>query len=158
MNSIIFANHKILNIMRKFFIVFAITVFTLSISCSQAPGQDKSSEKGPNIEFTYTEYDYGTIAQGGDGTSEFIFRNTGNEPLILSDVKSTCGCTVPSWPREPLKSGDSAKIVVSYRTTRVGPINKSITVSSNAASGPIVLRIKGNVAPKPAVKEEAKIN
>jgi len=144
--------------MRKFFIIVSITAFIVSISCSQAPGQDKSSENGPKIEFTYTEYDYGTIFQGGDGTSEFIFKNTGNEPLILSDVKSTCGCTVPSWPREPVKSGESAKIIVSYRTTRVGPINKSISVSSNAASGPVVLRIKGNVAPKPAEKEEAKVN
>ncbi len=145
-------------IMRKFFNIVAITVFAVCISCSQAPGQDKKSENGPKIEFAYTEYDYGTITQGGDGTSEFEFKNTGNEPLILSDVKSTCGCTVPSWPREPVKSGESAKIIVSYRTTRVGPINKSITVSSNAASGPVVLRIKGNVEPKPAVKEEAKVN
>lgn len=144
--------------MRKFFIIAAITVFVLSVSCSQAPGQDKAEKNGPKIEFSYTEYDYGTITQGGDGTSEFEFKNTGNEPLILSDVKSTCGCTVPSWPREPVKSGESAKIIVNYRTTRVGPINKSITVSSNAASGPVVLRIKGNVEPKPAENVEVKAN
>lgn len=144
--------------MRKFFIIAAISVFAVSVSCSQAPGQDKTGTNGPDIEFTYTEYDYGTVIQGGDGTSEFVFKNTGNEPLILSNVKSTCGCTVPSWPREPVKAGESAKIIVSYRTTRIGPINKSITVSSNAASGPVVLRIKGNIAPKPAEKEEAKVN
>jgi hypothetical protein len=144
--------------MRKLFTIALITVFTLSISCSRAPGQDKTGKNGPDIEFTFTEYDYGTIIQGGDGNSEFVFKNTGDEPLILSDVKSTCGCTVPSWPREPVKPGDTSKIIVSYKTTRLGPINKSITVSSNAASGSVVLRIKGNVAPKPAAEEEAKVN
>jgi len=144
--------------MRKFFTIAAITAVAVSISCSQAPGQDKAGENGPKIEFTYSEYDYGTVVQGGDGTSEFIFKNTGNEPLILSNVQSTCGCTVPSWPKEPIKAGESSKIVVNYRTTRLGPINKSITVISNAASGPVVLKIKGNVVPKPAEQEEAKVN
>ncbi len=144
--------------MRKFFIIISITAFVVSVSCSRAPGQDKAGNGGPEIEFTYTEYDYGTVVQGGDGTSEFTFRNTGNEPLILSDVKSTCGCTVPSWPKEPVKSGESATIVVKYSTNRMGPINKSITVMSNAASGPVVLKIKGNVVPKTAETEEAKAN
>lgn len=144
--------------MKKFFTIAAITILGVSVSCSRAPGQDKASEKGPKIEFTYTEYDYGTVVQGGNGTSEFIFKNTGNQPLILSSVKSTCGCTVPSWPREPVKAGESAKIVVDYRTTRVGPINKSITVLSNADTGPIILKIKGNVVPKPAESNEAKVN
>ncbi len=142
--------------MRKFFTIAIITIFAVSLSCSQAPGQDKAGAKGPNIEFTYTEYDYGEVIRGGDGKSEFIFKNTGNEPLILSNVKSTCGCTVPSWPREPVKPGESAKIVVNYSTNRMGPINKSITVSSNAISGPVVLRIKGNVVPRPAESAETK--
>ncbi|HJX72439.1 MAG TPA: DUF1573 domain-containing protein [Bacteroidales bacterium] len=144
--------------MRKFFAIFVIFVFAISVSCSQTAGKDQTGENGPKIEFTYTEYDYGTITEGADGTSEFVFKNTGNEPLILSNVQSTCGCTVPSWPKEPVKPGETAKIIVSYRTNRVGPINKSITVISNADSGPIVLRIKGNIVPKPVENTEAKVN
>jgi hypothetical protein len=144
--------------MRKLFTIFAITVFTVSMSCSQTSGKNETGEKGPKIEFAYTEYDYGTINEGGDGTSEFLFKNTGDEPLVLSDVRSTCGCTVPSWPKEPVKPGESAKIIVSYNTRRIGPINKSITVSSNANTAPVVLRIKGNVIPKPVDNTQVQVN
>jgi hypothetical protein len=144
--------------MRKLFTIFAITIFAVSISCSQTPNQDKNKENGPKIEFFITEYDYGTIVAGDNGTCEFEFKNTGTEPLVLNDVRSTCGCTVPSWPKEPIKAGESSKIIVSYNTNRIGPINKSITVSSNAPSGPVVLRIKGNVEPKPVESAEKKAN
>ena len=134
--------------MRRFLTIFVITVVAASMSCSQTTSEEKSSAKGPGIEFTYTEYDYGTVIQGGDGNSEFEFKNTGDEPLVLSNVRSSCGCTVPSWPKEPVKPGESAKILVRYSTNRIGPINKSITVTSNAGSTPVILRIKGNVVPK----------
>ncbi|MBN2215622.1 MAG: DUF1573 domain-containing protein [Bacteroidales bacterium] len=144
--------------MRKFFTIFAITVFFVSISCTKTAGKNNAGKDGPKIEFTYTEYDYGTVTQGGDGTSEFVFRNTGNEPLILSNVRSTCGCTVPSWPKEPVKPGETAKITVVYSTNRIGPINKSVIVSTNADSQPVVLKIKGNVVPKPAENEQVQAN
>jgi hypothetical protein len=144
--------------MRKLFTIFAITIFVVFTSCSQTPDQDKTSENGPKIDFTFVEYDYGTILVGGNGTSEFNFKNTGTEPLILNDVHSTCGCTVPSWPKEPVKAGETSKIVVVYNTKRVGPINKSISVASNATSTPIVLRIKGNVVPLPVEKTEEQVN
>ena len=136
--------------MRKLFTIFAFTVFAASISCSQTPNQEKKNENGPKIEFKTLEHDYGTIVQGSNGQCEFEFTNTGKEALVLNDVHSTCGCTVPSWPKEPIKAGDSAKITVVYNTNRVGPINKSISVASNATENPIVLKIKGNVTPKPA--------
>jgi len=100
------------------------------------------------IVFDKTVHDYGTIVQNADGNCEFKFTNKGKEPLVLSNVSSSCGCTVPVWPREPIAPGKSASIKVKYDTNRVGLINKSITVSSNAANNPVVLQIKGNVTPK----------
>ena len=100
------------------------------------------------IVFAKTIHDYGTIVQGADGNCEFKFTNKGKEPLVLSNVTSSCGCTVPVWPREPIAPGKSGSIKVKYDTNRVGLINKSITVNSNAANNPVMLQIKGNVTPK----------
>ena len=108
---------------------------------------------GPGIEFNKTVHDYGTIYQDGNGECEFEFKNVGSEPLVLSNVTSSCGCTVPSWPREPILPGKTAVIKVKYNTGRVGPINKTVSVLSNAVDNPnVTLRIQGQVKPK---QEEA---
>ncbi|MCK9613559.1 MAG: DUF1573 domain-containing protein [Bacteroidales bacterium] len=97
------------------------------------------------IKFDKTEHDYGTIKKGADGSCEFTFKNTGKEPLILSNVKSSCGCTVPTWPKDPILPGQTGAIKVVYDTKRVGTISKTITVISNAETGTVTLSIKGNV-------------
>jgi hypothetical protein len=113
----------------------------------------QSKYNGPEIEFTRTVHDYGTIFQDANGECEFEFKNVGSEPLVLSNVRSSCGCTVPSWPKEPVMPGKTAIIKVKYNTGRVGPINKTVTVESNAVEKPKVeLRIQGQVKPK---QEEA---
>ncbi|MHB8136100.1 MAG: DUF1573 domain-containing protein, partial [Anaerolineaceae bacterium] len=101
-----------------------------------------------SIVFEKIVHDYGTIAQGADGNCEFKFTNTAKTPLILSNVKASCGCTVPEWPKEPIAPGKSSSIKVKYNTATVGAFNKSITVSSNALNGTVMLQIKGNVTPK----------
>lgn len=100
------------------------------------------------ITFDKLVHDYGTLYVQGDGNCEFVFTNTGKEPLILSSVKSSCGCTVPSYPREPILPGKKESIKVKYDTGRLGPINKSITVMSNAKTSPVVLKISGNIIQK----------
>jgi len=102
----------------------------------------------PEIFFEKKVHDYGDIKKGSDGTCEFIFINTGKEPLILSNVQSSCGCTVPTWPKEPVLAGKSAVIKVVYDTKRIGIISKTITVTSNAKTSPIVLSIKGVIRDK----------
>ncbi len=93
--------------------------------------------------------DYGQIPYGGDGTRTFIFTNTGNEPLVISQVKSSCGCTVPTKPKEPIAPGETGKIDVKYDTSRQGPFRKIITVYSNSVENSTQpLRIKGEVLPK----------
>ena len=99
----------------------------------------------PEISFDKTVHDYGTVPYQGDGKCEFKFTNTGKEPLILTNVRSSCGCTVPKWPREPILPGQSDVINVEYKTNRIGKINKTITVQSNAKTSSLVLRIQGQV-------------
>ncbi|MEM8845523.1 MAG: DUF1573 domain-containing protein [Bacteroidota bacterium] len=97
------------------------------------------------IEFKSETIDYGEIAKGSDGVRVFEFTNTGTAPLVISDVKSSCGCTIPKKPDAPIMPGKTGEIQVKYDTKRVGPIRKAITVTSNADTPTKVLKIKGNV-------------
>lgn len=97
------------------------------------------------IEFKTETIDYGTIEKGSDGVRVFEFTNTGNEPLIISKVTSSCGCTIPKKPKEPILPGKTGEIEVKYDTNRVYPIRKTITVISNAETPTVALKIKGLV-------------
>jgi len=113
-----------------------------------------SAQNGPEIEFDKMVFDYGTISTSHDGNSVFTFTNTGDAPLILSNAKPSCNCTVPAWPKEPIKPGETGQIKVHYNTKRVGPINKSITITSNATNSPTtVVRIKGTVKAEPTYEK-----
>ena len=116
---------------------------------AQAPAAEE--EARAEIYFEKTVHDFGTILQKGDGAYQFEFSNTGNAPLLLSNATSSCGCTVPSYPKTPVAPGEKGTIVVKYDTNRVGSFHKSVTVSSNAKSAPsVVLYIKGEVKAVPA--------
>jgi hypothetical protein len=104
-----------------------------------------AQEKVAKIEFKSDIVDYGTIEKGSDGVRVFEFTNTGNAPLIITSVKSTCGCTVPKKPEGPILPGETGKIEVKYDTNRVNPIRKTITVTSNADTPTVALKIKGLV-------------
>lgn len=97
------------------------------------------------ISFKSETVNYGEIAKGSDGVRVFEFTNTGDAPLIVSDVKSSCGCTVPKKPDGPIAPGASSTIEVKYDTNRVGPIRKTVTVYSNADEPIKALKIKGEV-------------
>ncbi|MGC6438475.1 MAG: DUF1573 domain-containing protein [Flavobacteriaceae bacterium] len=107
--------------------------------------QIQAQQKSPKIEFESTVIDYGTIEKGADGIRVFKFTNTGNTPLIITKVKSSCGCTVPKKPEKPILPGNTGEIQVKYDTNRVMPIRKTITVTSNADTPIVALKIKGNV-------------
>jgi len=113
--------------------------------------QGFSQEKQAKIEFKQKEIDYGNIDKNSDGTRVFEFTNTGDAPLIINRVKSSCGCTVPSKPNKPIMPGQTEKIVVKYNTHRVGPFRKTITVYSNAKNNVVILKIKGKVVDPDAV-------
>ena len=97
------------------------------------------------IEFKADVIDYGTIEKGSDGVRVFEFTNTGDEPLIISKVSSSCGCTIPKKPKDPILPGKTGEIEVKYDTNRVNPIRKTITVISNAETPTVALKIKGLV-------------
>lgn len=127
-----------------------ILMFFAFINLNAQETAQPVNPNAPEISFNKTVHDYGTIVQGSDGTCEFKFTNTGKEPLILSKPQSSCGCTIPTWPQEPILPGKSEVIKVTYNTQNIGPINKSVTIISNAKTNRVVLTIKGSVVAKPA--------
>lgn len=135
-----------IKVMKKIIASTLLIVVTFSLSCCQSlSGEKQESVLGPAIEFDATEHQFGIIERGGNGTFEFAFTNTGTEPLILSNVRSSCGCTVPSWPREPIPVGGKEVIKVKYNTNLLGQFSKTISVYSNAKDEPIILKIAGEV-------------
>ena len=123
--------------MKQLFSIIAFVVFGAMTMAAQS---------GPNMQFNGTTIDYGTIDKGSDPIRKFTFTNTGNEPLIIKNAKGSCGCTVPTYPKEPIMPGESNVIEVRYDTNRVGAFNKTITLTTNeTASETRTLTIKGDV-------------
>ena len=110
------------------------------------PNQDSKAE----MKFETDFHNFDTIEYGGNGTFEFKFKNTGTEPVIISNAQGSCGCTVPTYPKDvPIKPGESQAIKVTYDTKRPGTFTKTVTVNSNSKDPIKVLTIKGYVRPKP---------
>ncbi|AWA28898.1 DUF1573 domain-containing protein [Flavobacterium magnum] len=109
--------------------------------------------EGAGMTFETETIDYGTIKHNADGKREFVLTNTGNKPLTITNCAGSCGCTVPTWPKEPIAPGAKAVIGVKYATDRVGPFTKTVTVTSNASETPKVLTIKGTVLADPTPAE-----
>ena len=108
--------------------------------------------EGAGMYFESETIDYGTIAANSDGKREFVFTNNGNKPLIITNAQGSCGCTVPTYSKEPILPGAKGVIGVKYDTSRAGqPFEKTVTITSNAEGFPTkALKIKGNVLPVPA--------
>jgi hypothetical protein len=104
-----------------------------------------AQDKVAKIEFKETTIDYGTIDKGANGLRVFEFTNTGDAPLVITKVTASCGCTIPTKPKEPIMPGATGKIEVKYDTNRVMPFRKTITVVSNAETPTTSIKIKGTV-------------
>lgn len=125
-------------------VIYLLGIMLLMAGAAKA--QEAKTQSGPEIEFEKVVHDYGDVPYNGDGQCEFRFTNTGTEPLLVLKPKSSCGCTVSTWPQDPILPGKSEVIKVTYRTNRVGNFDKKVTVTSNAVQNPtVVLRIKGRV-------------
>ncbi len=118
-----------------------ITILFIGLISFSVNAQDKVAK----IEFKSDTIDYGTIEKGTNGVRTFEFTNTGDAPLIISKVSSSCGCTIPKKPDGPILPGETGNIEVKYDTNRVNPIRKTITVISNATTPTVALKIKGLV-------------
>ncbi len=124
-------------------IALSFTAFAQDEKKTEAPADPNAAE----IVFETEIHDFGTIEYGGNGTYDFKFSNTGKSPLIISNARGSCGCTVPKWPKEPVGKGQSGSINVQYDTKRPGPFTKTVTIASNAKSASKVITIKGTVLP-----------
>ncbi len=102
--------------------------------------------------------DYGTVTNGSDGQRIVKFQNVGNKPLIISNINTSCGCTVPKWPTEPIAPGKKGEITVTYNTANIGNFNKVITINSNDVKSPaLTVKVQGKVEPTPPIPvQEAK--
>jgi len=127
--------------------IAAITLFAFATNAQAPTAVNQENPNSPDIVFEKEVMDYGTIEHDANGDREFKFKNTGKEPLIIYSATGSCGCTVPTAPKEPIKPGDSGIIKVHYDTKRVGNFEKTVTVASNAKTPSKTLKIKGNVKP-----------
>ncbi|GAB3986938.1 hypothetical protein GCM10028807_05420 [Spirosoma daeguense] len=144
--------------MKKFFSLFVALFVFVAVGYAQ---------KGV-MKFAKETHDFGKVEQGKPVTHVFEFKNTGTDPIVISDAQASCGCTKPSWTREPVLPGKTGTVSATYNAAAAGPFNKSVTVTSNGESGQIVLYLKGEVvtqkeaetaaapAGAPAVKDKKK--
>jgi len=147
--------------MKKAIITLSIFTCTLAINAQTTPPAAPAKPETPQASTSLAEitfekelHDFGTIPYAGNGTYEFKFKNTGKDPLIISEAKGSCGCTVPTYPKNiPIQPGESQIIKVTYDTKRAGNFTKTVSIHSNAKTPDKVLTIKGNVEPAPV--EEA---
>ncbi|MBP6040230.1 MAG: DUF1573 domain-containing protein [Flavobacterium sp.] len=135
--------------MKKILVVALLVLGTVAANAQETAKKAKtitSKVNGAGMVFANEVIDYGTITQNAEGKREFVFTNNGTSPLVITNAQGSCGCTVPSSPKEPIAPGAKGVIGVKYDTNRVGPFTKTVTISSNATGQPTkVLTIKGNV-------------
>lgn len=133
--------------MKKLFLFCLFAIMTMgAVNAQEKKSEPVAPQHGAKIVFAEREHNYGTIQKGGDGNCVFTFTNTGDEPLILSNVRASCGCTTPKWTQKPVMPGKTGEIGVRYNTNNVGGFTKTVTITSNAVNEPrVVVKIKGNV-------------
>lgn len=130
--------------MKKISLIACVILMSASLSFAQKG----KGTKVEDMQFTSTMHDYGTLEYGADGTHLFTFKNNSDKPLVISNVKSSCGCTAPTYSKEPIQPGKTGTITVKYNTNLPGAFNKTVQVFSSSENSPIRLTIMGKVMPK----------
>src|SRR5271167_1415955 len=123
--------------------MFLGLTFAGNMKAQDAP----ANPNAPVMTFVHDTIDYGTIPHNADGYRSFKFTNTGKEPLVIKETHGSCGCTVPTAPKEPILPGQTAEIKVHYATDRIGAFTKNVIITSNASVTTKVLTIRGNILP-----------
>ncbi|MBK8956275.1 MAG: DUF1573 domain-containing protein [Saprospiraceae bacterium] len=134
--------------MKNILTLLAMVMFLGLVGAQTTPGVTTTPVKttGPHLEWDNTVVDYGEIKKGADPLRKAVFTNTGTEPLIIKSARGSCGCTVPTWPKEPIMPGEKGVIEIRYDTQRIGPINKSVSVTTNEGDQESRITLKGNVS------------
>ncbi len=148
--------------MKKVFIAFGAIALVAFVSCKEnasskikasnvevAAERDEAAKNLPIMTFSKSEHDFGTIEQGAAQETIFTFTNEGNAPLIITNATSSCGCTIPEYPKnKPIAPGESGELLVKFNGSGQNQVTKTITVFANTGKGSEVLRIKAFVNPK----------
>lgn len=116
---------------------------TMAIAQDEAP-----AKKGPIMSLESLTVDYGTIEENAEPLRIVKFTNTGEEPLIITNARGSCGCTVPQWPKQPIMPGETSQIEIRYDTKRVGPFNKTVRITTNENNDGHTITVKGKVVKK----------
>lgn len=145
--------------MKKVFLFAGVALLSVMNIFAQAT-PDANQKDAPEIVLDKTVYDFGNIGYASNGTFEFTVKNSGVQPLIISNVQKSCGCTSVDWTKDPIKQGQAGVIKVTYNTKISGPFTKNLTVYSNAKTSTLVLTFKGTVENPPAAQapEQTKQN
>jgi len=154
--------------MKKLFLAVSVIALLSFVSCKEdasskvntanvavAAERDAAAKQIPVMTFDKVEHDFGTIEQNAPQETIFSFTNTGNAPLIITDAKSTCGCTVPKKPEGPVAPGEKGELVVKFNGSGQNQVSKTITVTANTEKGQELLKIKAFVNPKNAGPQAA---
>jgi hypothetical protein len=131
--------------MKKFMITAFVaisSVFAASAQTTPAATENKSTAE---IAFDKETHDFGIVSQNVPATYTFMFKNTGKEPLIITNAQASCGCTTPEWTKEPIMPGKKGYVKATYNAASLGVFNKAVTVMSNAKTPTVTLYIKGDV-------------
>ncbi len=138
--------------MKRIAFIFSLILMSSLTLIAQ---QERKSKPKAQMAFASLSHDYGSVVYGADGTYRFNFTNNANKPIVITNVKSSCGCTIPSWPKEPIQPGKTGSIVVKYNTKLSGSFNKTVQVFSTADNSPVKLSIRGKVNAKPSDLKKA---
>ncbi len=133
--------------MKRLVFFFSLVFMSSMVLFAQ---QERKVKSNAEMSFSSLSHDYGSIVYGADGTYSFKFTNKAQKPIVVTNVKSSCGCTVPSWPKEPIQPGGTGNIIVKYNTKLSGSFNKTVQVFSTAENSPVKLSIRGKVNAKPS--------
>lgn len=146
---------------RLFSALFFLLSFALVASAQQTEEAKSSTQEvktemtqdkqkmGPKLEFEAETVDFGEIVQDSEPFRTIKIKNVGDEPLLITNARGSCGCTVPTVPRKPIAPGESAEMKVRYDTKRLGAINKTVTLTTNEANPTKTIRVVGKINPKP---------
>ncbi|PCE64613.1 DUF1573 domain-containing protein [Sediminicola luteus] len=153
---------------RTFVLALGAAMVLMNLSCKEekasakveasnvevAAERDAASKKLPVMSFDKKEHDFGTIVNGTPQEYTFTFTNTGEAPLIITNASSSCGCTVPTYPKNtPIAPGEKGTMVVKFNGAGNGAVSKTVTVNANTAAGSELLKIKAFVNPKDAAAQ-----
>ena len=132
----------------KKLIVLAAFVLTAQLAVAQMAAAPNSNLASTDVAVAVVDnlvFDFGKIKQGVPATHEFSFVNKGKVPMIITNAQPSCGCTIPSWTKDPIPPGGSGYVKATYNAASVGAFDKSVTVTANVETGTVMLRIRGEV-------------